>query len=641
MPQGRIQRQDGRSINVALPSDFIAEVAAAAPRHLAAEIERLPIADEGHVELSMAVAAEMNEALDDELAQRLGEHIGDARPGLALDAQAIRRLRGELSPTVAAEFDEWYMTGYTSGLPIPVNLKAMIAEELDGDSIGSTEYGLGSGGYMYPTCKVTKSVSPKVIGSGEYTTVTISVDGDEKKQSTPVPKSVVITLDESGSMESNSSYSRAAAKAVVNELDAGDKVALVTFGSSASVVAALTTDHASVLKKIDQLGSPSGSTNMLAAFDKSNDLLIKDTGAFNKMVILFSDGVPSPLTQIDDIKDKLDVPLNAGIHYFCVGYLVKLGLQDLAEETGGEFYEATKIDQLVGYFKQALATMTDVLLVRNVVVKEVLASGIKVRSGSFNYSQSQGSETKSSQQAMAKAEQAFYSTGTLTLPSIPLLGKGRNFTFHFDVTAFGCQKEFNIRDINDTKKSYVDYSVGNNTLFTLPMPPAQVSVKACGVYWTKKFDATTSRVVIEIQNTFTDRKVYDIHVAEITGPDIALHAGTAQPGFPIAGIYYPSWCHDVWTDWGVEWDWSYIDADTTKTFSVEVHAEPSAKGKSPVVINPEWDPPVIDIEGTLPEPKTYGFVEYWYKDDSGKRVDVKAQFPELTVPKLDPKWPYI
>lgn len=632
---------DARIAVVDTSDDVVAEVLRTVPPDLAARISRSHHLDRAVIEVPLRLLDQARAGLPAALADRLDRYLDRQRPGAPVAEADLDRLDDLLPDELAQRWAAWRRTGRAAGAALPGDLRVALVAALARSGIGHGEHALGSGGFVYPVCKVTKSVSPTTIGSGEYATVTITVDGAEAKQSVPVPKSVVITLDESGSMQGRTGDSRAAAVAVVNALQGADKVALVTFSDTAVVRVPLTTDHQAVLTAVQGLDSPEGQTNMLDAFTTSNALLLNDVTAYNKLVILFSDGMPTPLTQIDDIKAQLDVPRNGNIHYFCVGYLVKLGLQDLAEETGGQFYEATQTSQLTTYFTAALAEMTDILRVRNVVVHEVLTADMSIRPGSFNYSQSMGSESAAFTAAVEQAKQAFYASGTLHLPTIPLLDQGRNVTIHFDVTAHGCQREINLRDVNDTKHSYVEYSVGNQTVIPMAMPPAQIAVRACGVYVDKRFDASTSRVVVEIRNTFPDRKVYDVRVAEMTGPDVGIDSGTMQPQWPVGGIYYPPWCENVWTDWGVDWRWSAIEPDSTQTFSVVVFARESAKGKRPVVINPAAEPDVVDIDSTLPEPKHYGYVEYRFQDDQGTWVSRHQDLPEYTVVSFEPTWPYV
>jgi uncharacterized protein YegL len=527
---------------------------------------------------------------------------------------------------------------------LPVDLRKKI--------INSRTYALG-GGFTFPSVKATCTINKNEIAAGESAIVSVFVDGDEVHQSSPVPTAVLLTLDESGSMKYDGNYkqSRLAASNVISSLRSVDEVGLVTFSDKAVVCSQLTTNHQDVKTLLQKLGTPSGATNLEDAIKTSNKVISSSTKSYNRMVILFTDGMPfpNPVTQEQNILNGLGTATSNLIHYYTVGYGSSIPvslLQILAMKTGGKFYPANDIMQLVNLFKNAFDDVKDTLFSREVIITQIVNPQFKVKPNSLNYSKGMGEEPPGFQSAIKSAEANFYNTGKITFPALPILRKNRHFSYHFEVTAKKCSAKDQIIQVTSPQSS-VKYTAGAGTSFTTPINTVSVKVKACGVYWKKTFDQANRRVIIEINNTYSDRKVTNVRVVEVTGEEVRPIPSTALPfGWPHTLPYYPSHAKDVWGVYGVEWNLpTPIPANTVQKFSVEVELLPNVDDKkhgfdNPVQINQVEVPPKLGPDGgVFNEPKEGGVIEYQILDNNGVKKKLVIKLPGLTVNSLPHKWP--
>lgn len=109
------------------------------------------------------------------------------------------------------------------------------------------------------------------------------------------PSDIIVVLDRSGSMaaENKLPYAKEAVRSVVEQLQAADRFALVTFASYATVNTALTHVSAAMREQIAaQLDSlrPGDATNISDGLLKARDLLEGSTSGRSRRIILLSDG---------------------------------------------------------------------------------------------------------------------------------------------------------------------------------------------------------------------------------------------------------------------------------------------------------------------------------------------------------------
>lgn len=212
----------------------------------------------------------------------------------------------------------------------------------------------------------------------------------------------VLAIDCSGSMSSNDPITTKtvnspadaehahtcgrikAADGFIDNMNSGDKAAIVRFTGSATVAQAMTSDKA-LLKRAVQSISSSGNTNFTAAITTSIaafDAADLTNANMKNRIILLTDGESSVSnTTLDQAKNK-----NIKI------YTIGLGrdsydqvLKDIANYTGGEFYKAYTASELVDIYTEIGiggdfdTTDTD----HDGLYDAVEAAGIRIQNGSI------------------------------------------------------------------------------------------------------------------------------------------------------------------------------------------------------------------------------------------------------------------
>lgn len=179
----------------------------------------------------------------------------------------------------------------------------------------------------------------------------------------------VLAIDCSGSMKSNdpintlpvsspsdSVYARTcgrikAADGFIDNMNSGDKAAIVCFTSSASVAQTMTTDK-TLLKKAVQSITSNGGTSFSSAITTAISTFSKEdlsNANMKNRIILLSDGEDSVSNSILDQANNNDIKI----------YTIGLGddshdyiLKNIASYTGGEFYKAYDAAELINIYKE-------------------------------------------------------------------------------------------------------------------------------------------------------------------------------------------------------------------------------------------------------------------------------------------------
>lgn len=179
-------------------------------------------------------------------------------------------------------------------------------------------------------------------------------------------KNVVMVIDDSGSMmESDPGNSRyAAAKALVQQLDEDNKVAVVTFNHEASVVQPLISlskagNREKVSDVISSLETTEGGTNISGALTEAMKVISGDGADRGAMVILLSDGFSEFNTATE-----LTEFVNRGIAVNTIGLALddpsgSYLLQDIAGVTGGQYYDVADANRLGAVFQQIYDRLGD------------------------------------------------------------------------------------------------------------------------------------------------------------------------------------------------------------------------------------------------------------------------------------------
>lgn len=158
--------------------------------------------------------------------------------------------------------------------------------------------------------KLNKTAA-KVDGSNDEWRIDLSIDGKDYKTTTDI----VLVIDISNSMSwsmagideqeaeaghSRLDYTKIAAKSFVNDIigrntNNENRIALVGFKSTATIVSGFSTDKNELENSIDSLRTPgddTGGTNMQAGLHKASELL-NGSNAQNKVIVMLGDGRPT------------------------------------------------------------------------------------------------------------------------------------------------------------------------------------------------------------------------------------------------------------------------------------------------------------------------------------------------------------
>jgi VWFA-related protein len=152
-----------------------------------------------------------------------------------------------------------------------------------------------------------------------------------------LPLNVVLNLDVSGSMTGQRLEDlRSAGRAVLDQLRAGDRAALVSFTEAVSVRSELTTDLTRLRSALDA-GQPGGQTSIIDA--SLAGLVVAASDAGRSLMLTFTDGVDTaswlPPSSVLDTAKRADVV----VFGVTAGKVRAPFLKNLADTTGGDLIE--------------------------------------------------------------------------------------------------------------------------------------------------------------------------------------------------------------------------------------------------------------------------------------------------------------
>jgi Ca-activated chloride channel homolog len=191
------------------------------------------------------------------------------------------------------------------------------------------------------------------------------------------PINLVLLMDLSGSIGSKLDPVKKAAKRFIESLNKDDHVAVATFTSRFNLVSGFTTNKNLLKDRVNKIERPAGDTALYDAAWAVFDLLdqIKDG---RKAVVVLTDGVDSSFHPEEEGSkhtfDELimraveedasvypvyfDTEPETGGHYSAEAFSkARKQLQSLAEQTGGTYFSASRIEDLDGVYKQVAAEL--------------------------------------------------------------------------------------------------------------------------------------------------------------------------------------------------------------------------------------------------------------------------------------------
>jgi VWFA-related protein len=193
---------------------------------------------------------------------------------------------------------------------------------------------------------------------------------------TDVPFDLVLLLDLSGSTAGKRDLIRKSTQRFIEAARPADRLAIVTFADSPEVVSPLTEDREQLLKSIKKIKGEGGS-NIWGALKFTLDQVVgPKTAARRRAVVLMTDGIDNSLGGLVDgdvsfadlveavrRNDTLIIPICLDTQDFGpfrgdfrkkVLENARKSLELLADESGGLFYPARKIEDLNGVYAQVI-----------------------------------------------------------------------------------------------------------------------------------------------------------------------------------------------------------------------------------------------------------------------------------------------
>jgi Ca-activated chloride channel homolog len=197
-------------------------------------------------------------------------------------------------------------------------------------------------------------------------------------QPVTAPVNLLLLLDLSGSIGSKLQAMKKAARKFVDSLGRDDRVAVATFTTRLQAVSDFTADKGLLKNRIDRIERPGGDTALYDAAWSALDSLHGSASARSALVIL-TDGVDSAfipdehgssrgfdelMTRVEEddvtiypIYFDTEPEVVGGAYTPQVFATARKQLEALAEQTGGNYFRASRADDLDGVYKSVAAEL--------------------------------------------------------------------------------------------------------------------------------------------------------------------------------------------------------------------------------------------------------------------------------------------
>jgi len=170
---------------------------------------------------------------------------------------------------------------------------------------------------------------------------------------------LAIVIDNSGSMDADWSpkndpnrIRHTVAKDLIDKLGNNDRVCVVNFGTSAVLQTSFTSDKQAAKNAVDTFIN-GGSTALYSAVNVANNQFATNSDdSARKIMIVLTDGMDNASTVSLATVTQRAVQNNVIIYTIGLGSQLDLNaLTSLAQTTGGQYYHASKADELAEIFK--------------------------------------------------------------------------------------------------------------------------------------------------------------------------------------------------------------------------------------------------------------------------------------------------
>jgi VWFA-related protein len=202
-------------------------------------------------------------------------------------------------------------------------------------------------------------------------------------ESSSAPFDLVLLIDMSGSTRDVVKLIRAAALRFVNTARPTDRIGVITFAGSPTLVSPLTVDRTSLRERISQIETPRGDTKLYDALAYTMQEVLKETRESRRTaIVLMSDGLDGTIPGVHgQVGSRLGYNELLGSIREFDGVLYTLWLnteyeafspedtqpeafemghdrmREMAEAGGGIFYEVEKLEDLAGAYEHVVADL--------------------------------------------------------------------------------------------------------------------------------------------------------------------------------------------------------------------------------------------------------------------------------------------
>jgi VWFA-related protein len=197
---------------------------------------------------------------------------------------------------------------------------------------------------------------------------------------TDAPFDLVLLIDLSGSTTNKRKLIRKSTKSFIEAARPSDRLAIVTFSDAPNVISPLTNDRAKLLESLNGIDESAGSSHVWDALKFTLDHVIAEKNPERRRAVVFmTDGVDNALASFEagsetNFADLLEtvrsnaaliIPIyldTEGDEYNGGGMKrvyenARKTLSRMADESGGLYYKAKKIEDLEGVYGQVIADL--------------------------------------------------------------------------------------------------------------------------------------------------------------------------------------------------------------------------------------------------------------------------------------------
>ena len=202
-------------------------------------------------------------------------------------------------------------------------------------------------------------------------------------ESASAPFNLVLLVDLSGSTTKVVELIKAAARHFVQAARPFDRIAVITFAGGQVVVSPLTTDHDALIRRINSISRPDGSTRLYDSVAFAMDEVFREAGDSRRnAIVVISDGLDSVMPNVTGEGSTMSYEemIRRAKEFDGVVYSIwtdtqnyePLSPMDIQQETfdlahdhmkeladagGGAFYECEKLEDLAGAYDRVVADL--------------------------------------------------------------------------------------------------------------------------------------------------------------------------------------------------------------------------------------------------------------------------------------------